>query len=90
MEELKKLKDLKWEVFKVREEIKDKGIRDELGKLLYKIVNIIEERERGLLFKMLEECEEEQGMISKERGLKIDKRGLKVIRRNLGKKEYYR
>ena len=54
-EDLKKLKGLKWEIFRVREEIKDKGIRDELGKLLYKIVGMIEERERELVFKVLEE-----------------------------------
>ena len=91
-EDLKKLKDLKWKIWNVRDEIKDKDIKNRLGKLLYEIISIIEKRERELIFKMLEEYEEEleqegleQGVIGKERGVKIDKRGLKVIRRNLGK-----
>ena len=52
-EDLKELKELKWEVFKVREEIKDKDIKDRLGKILYEIINIIEEREKELFLKML-------------------------------------
>ena len=68
VEDLKRLKDLKWEIFRVREEVKDKGIRDELRRLLYEIVNMIEERERELVFKVLE-----------EKG-RIDERGLKIIK----------
>ena len=58
-EDLKKLKELKWVVWNVRDEIKDKDIKNKLGKILYKIIDIIDEQERELLFKILEECEEE-------------------------------
>ena len=54
-EDLKKIKDLKWEVFKVREEIKDKNIKNKLGRLLDEIIDIVKEQERELVFKMLEE-----------------------------------
>ena len=58
-EDLKKLKELKWEVWNVRDEIKDKDIKNKLEKLLYKIVDIIDEQERELLYKIVKECEEE-------------------------------
>ena len=53
--DLKKLRELMWEAFKVREEIKDKRIRYELGKMLNIIIDVINERERELVFKILEE-----------------------------------
>ena len=58
-EDLKKIKDLKWEVWNIREEIKDKDIKNRLGKILHEIIDIINEQERELVFKMIEECEEE-------------------------------
>ena len=65
-EDLKKLKELKWVVWNVRDEIKDKDIKNKLEKLLYKIVDIIDEQERELLYKILEECEEELSKKRKE------------------------
>ena len=74
-EDLEMLKELEWEVWKVKKEVKDEDIKYMMEKL------------RSELIDMIERCEEElkKRVVSKERGVKIDKRGLKVIRRNLGK-----
>ena len=67
-EDLEKLKDLKWEFWNVIDVIKDKNIKNKLEKLLYEIDNIIEERKRELVYKMIEEYEEE---LEKRGGINI-------------------
>ena len=73
--DLKRIRELEWEVWKVEKEIKDEEIKYRMVKLRNELIDMIEEYEEEL----------KQRMMSKERGVKIDERGLKFIRRNLGK-----
>ena len=73
--DLKRIRELEWEVWKIEKKIRDEKIKYRMVKLRNELIDMIEEHEEEL----------KQKMISKEREEKIDKRGLKVIRRNLGK-----